>query len=162
MRGLWTFSVIFRTSGNWRVVSLHETAANAQSNGTISKPASRASRLHKINAALSCVDRLKLHLTPDSQLSQLRSAEIDLERSSEFSCEGLAIIAITTQWRDQSSETVGKLVHGGLVDVAADSATRLLLSYVQLAREPQLGERSSGNCVCVVARGLRIGRRIRD
>ncbi len=43
------------------------------------------------------------------------------------------MIAITTQMRDQSSETVEKLVHGGLVDAAADSATRLLLPYAQLA-----------------------------
>ena len=46
------------------------------------------------------------------------------------------MIAITTQWRDQSSETVEKLVHGGLADVAAESAMRLLLSYAQHAREP--------------------------
>ncbi len=67
------------------------------------------------------------------------------------------MIAITMQLREQSSETVEKLVRGGSTDVAAYSAMRLLLSYAQFAREPQLGETSSGDCVCVVARGLRAG-----
>ncbi len=72
------------------------------------------------------------------------------------------MIAMTRQWRDQSSETVETLVHGALVDVAADSATRLMLSYAQLAREPQLDEISSADRVRLVARGLRAGPRILD
>jgi hypothetical protein len=46
--------------------------------------------------------------------------------------------------------------------VAADSATRSMLSYAQLAREPQLDEISSADRVRLVARGLRAGPRILD